>query len=1259
MDVNAVAEKPRQHNFKKFLKSRFLVIAALLTLTFGAFYVTNRASADLDSGTDISQVYQYYLLSDNNGQDNAASDSKSSGLLGNGGNHGSFSYSDLVRNASDEDSARKFSAIFATLSGYNYISTQSNGIWSVIPVIMHFLVGLVLLIVGLMMDIVNTFWNLVIKVIADYNVFTLIGAALGASTAGETLAGALNISTDALKTIMSSALGIFSAVIILTLVWTLRNGSKVNSNDSRKLRGRLLGLIGVPIVIIGVCQLLSDTTSIAGLSNSKDDPVYADWMMNVKDWAEKHNFDVSIGGTSNISAGNVSKGQYLDTSYNPYKGTNSYATSLGQALYNDGLKSTGTNFANSTMAVGYMMSSTFSSRDYLGYILDTKGSEIENNYGSESNVYNFGTSYTSTGTKKSDWGGNKAMKVAKDDYYYTTTDDKLKNAAKSVATLAGISDSGDDSSGTNSNQSVHPKKSFISTWADRYIYGAKNDGLLSKYYKETPSKEQIFSGAGTTYGGAQSGYALTYESTFLALSTNFTETGGTYTLDGPTYGAAATIAQFDTNRYVYYDYSMVGNPLFTIPAMLTSGLIQLMIGAAVLVAIWSVGVIDMNLKPLRSWLKSITMGDIEYVEATLVYGIGIIATIFMLAVIPNVLTDAMNLVTGLVGDLYTNFGSGTTALATEMMGTKYWFSFIMACGALWMFFKNVGNFRDNLVELLIIPWVWARTKGQQLEDMVNPTAGKEASRDYLKRGRDRNTGVLEHLNNQDTNAARLANRLTGGGLQKMAENELVRRVNDHTYQPAQGDAYHTAEENSVRAIRQAGANKRMGDELRTLRDEANKINPEKVGKDFDKNAEQGLNRDQLVNKDGTMNTNNQYITDQMRNEMNGLNGQRQGLKADEIQMDDKIAEGANGLTDDESKELQDLQRRSGLDQGEQARLSELNKKAADRTITSEERQEKKNLDQKVNRNLHPREAMKMQDLTNKSSQGALKGKELQEFNRLNRLAKQDLTRVPLNQQENTKFNELKLKQTNALKQGMSTDGFNEYRTLLAKPKPLSPEDSTRFSQLSKQANAITNQKLTGNERADLRKLTRRTQPAMNNAQKARYQELQGKVKDNMNNKLAEQYKQLANDANAKRQKINSTTNELVNKAQSAEQRQIARNQRVAGARVAQRQVKAVEGAFVQFSNDRTAKSADNLVKAMGNARQAMGNYGQATTHLNNMAQELDGYDFNPNRGYDMDHNGTIDPSEQTAGRHSTAKDTNDFDSSMDLYKQGRNPSAKF
>ena len=71
---------------KKFLSSKLVVFIALLSLSVGAFTVVNRPSAD---DINFSRVYQYYLLSNSNGQDLAKASTETSQNGGDSNSGGS------------------------------------------------------------------------------------------------------------------------------------------------------------------------------------------------------------------------------------------------------------------------------------------------------------------------------------------------------------------------------------------------------------------------------------------------------------------------------------------------------------------------------------------------------------------------------------------------------------------------------------------------------------------------------------------------------------------------------------------------------------------------------------------------------------------------------------------------------------------------------------------------------------------------------------------------------------------------------------------------------------------------------------------------------------------------------------------------------------------------------------------------------------------------------------------------------------------
>src|SRR5699024_4097265 len=167
-------------------------------------------------------------------------------------------------------------------------------------------------------------------------------------------------------------------------------------------------------------------------------------------------------------------------------------------------------------------------------------------------------------------------------------------------------------------------------WRDRFIYGAKNSGEnIDKYYDEPPSIEQI-----ENQVGRNNGEAFSNQSMFLILSTMFNETGGKYYIDAPSRGIMQAKAAFDSNRSAYYVVSMVGNSFFTIFGLISRPIIQLIVMLATITAILSLGVIEMNTKPLMAWLKGITLGDMEYSKALIIYCVGIGGTILTLILIP-------------------------------------------------------------------------------------------------------------------------------------------------------------------------------------------------------------------------------------------------------------------------------------------------------------------------------------------------------------------------------------------------------------------------------------------------------------------------------------------------------------------------------------------------------------------------------------------------------------------------------------------------
>lgn len=879
----------------------------------GAFTVVNRPSAD---DINFSRVYQYYLLSNSNGQDLSKASTEASqnggdsnsggssvgkklvGLLGNGGNQGSFSYNDIIQGADSKPDARKFSEIMATLSGYNYISVQNNGMSKILDICIHGLVGIPLVILGFFVDILSLFWTGIVNVIAQYNIFNLLGTAFGYSKTGDQMIKAMGMNSEDVKNWISMGLWIFTAVMIFTVVWALRRGgTNVSERDKHKVIGRAIGLIGIPVVICMSCSVLSDITELSDNSNPSEDPVFASWLMDTESWAKKYNFDITVGGIgkginsyfSNSNSGakgaNGPHGNYVDPNFNPYDNSKP-ADKIGKELYQQGLDESKTKFPNSTIAMSYLLSQTFDSRDYLDYISSNDINNLVSSF-PNSKLYDFDKSYDNNGNEQKDWPAPSGIKKAKDDYYMGD----LKKDPKYKATP-------------------------IQTWEDRYIFGAKNTGNLAKYYKEQPSMEQVYSSRGGA--GSNSDDRLTDESTFLALNTSFDTEGGDFSIDGPTYGAYATISKFDSNRYAYYKYSMVGNPLFTIPAMTVNGLLSLLVGLAVISALWSVGIIDMNLRPLRSWIKSISFGDIEYAEATMVYALGIAATALTVTLVPSVLVNVFTAIANMLGSLLTgnpaNANSGgTTVVASEMIGTSYWVGFAFAVFGLVAYYYNWNGFRDKLVNLLLIPWDWAKGKGTELEDAAGRetnsalSRGRQATKDQLQRKRDLKNNLLEDLSQNETGLGKGLNNLTHGLSGNAATKALEGRAlrGDYALDNVGHDPFKTTKELTMDAIRNRGVSRRQAAREHELA--ANVKSPESIERDFDQNAtpDKALSEENLMDKDGQMNPDNPYVTPDDQKDMDQVNNDLGKLADDGLTEAAILTGAAKGLTPDEQKQLDD------------------------------------------------------------------------------------------------------------------------------------------------------------------------------------------------------------------------------------------------------------------------------------------------------------------------------------------------------------------
>lgn len=903
-----------KERFKKFIKNRFVVLASLFVLISTAFVGINRASAD--SNYDLSMTYQYFLLCNKGGYSgkNDKALKSSLGFLGSGGNQGTFNYNEIVEGAgkNNQYEAKKFSSMMATLSGYHYIATRTQSIQSAIGSgLEHFFIGIILVVFGFIADLASSIWTTLITVIADYNIFGLLGAAFGGSPAGQKLASALGVSTNDIKNVASLGLGLATVILVGTIIWALRRGGTNPDHGAlQKARNRALCIVGMPAIICVCAMILSNAApDIAGKNNT---PVFAKYLINVKDWALKDNFDLGVAGMSSIRAGN-SDGTYIDTDYNPYGGGK--AANIGDSLYKQN-ESSGA-FPNTTLAMEYFRNSTFNSSDYLSEIESAPVSQTNSvAYAishwpkaklTELGLYDFNkvdVPYSSYGTVEYSWIKDKAMmgpspmEKAKGDYI--TDDHQI---------LTGI----------------------VQTWIDRYIYGAKNTGDIKDYYKAGPSLEQIYSGAGGTLTNGN-GLRLSDESTFLALNTSFTPTGGTFSISGPAFGAYADIAKFDSVNPLYSDVSMVGVPIFTVPKMLSEVLIMILIALAIITAFWSMGIVEMNLLPFRAWLKGVFLGDLEYAEAAIIYALGIAGTIVILCVVPQLLDTALYgiisaVFTPLTGNLQMNSNGTPSVNGTEMIGIAGWGVFLIAAFGIVAFFK-MPKFRNGLIELLTIPWTWARDKGQKLEDMAAGGSGsfkevlKKNHEMRMKKNAEHNDKLKDFAGGNSRQAQKL-NKWTGGLSSKAARKILGAKQAVGEYHPDDEDGTLTPKDALARDLEQSRISSELGNDM-------SKMKPQDVNKNVNDavvDEVKDLNKKPFEpDENGMLPVDDPRLTPEEQAKAEEINKEQQALDDEQAQIDaDRETlerQHENGEISDEEYEkgMEDLDKRQAEHDRKQAAL---------------------------------------------------------------------------------------------------------------------------------------------------------------------------------------------------------------------------------------------------------------------------------------------------------------------------------------------------
>lgn len=913
--------KKIRDKIKRFAKGKIAVGLAIALVGFLAFYVPQQANAieqqvgDSTDQTDVSTVYQYYLLK----SVGANADSKvpfwdlvtkakkaMNGAL-YGGNSTDINYSDMIQSSSDSKEATKFVSSMVTLNTFNYLQTTTMGVGSIGETISRGSYGSVLWAFGLVNDVVMSLFTGIIGLIAKFNIAVLIGSFIVKTDFASKLGDALGLTPDVMKDWMN----IFTSFILISIValvgWMLRKGgSNIDQNAYNKLKNKILCFIGLPVVMAAGATIITEVADMT--TDAFSQPVFARYLLDTKSWALKKNFSLSEASADNISAGG--KNGYLDLEYNPYSGgDDSRIGQVSSALWNNSEYNDGSPFPNVNLASAYMHSETYDGTTYLNFETSAGSSGcpgsiydfVKGKNFPTKDLTNFDKNISSRDHPKSEWDAlkeEKPISKAKDDY---------------------VDDKGD---------LLVPK---TRVWTDRYIYGAKNRGDLKSYYAQAPSLEQTFAGAG---GNKGQDYYFSDASMYYILSTRFDDDKGTFFLSTkPTGSTQATISNFDSQRTKYYSVSMVGTPFLTVCIMLTTPLMSIFVFIAVLVCFLQIGIVDMNLKPFRAWVKGSVLGDLEYAMASLYYVLGITATIIMFTIMPKAVVDVANTLLSAVGDLLSSAHASSDVMQTatsamHVKGVLQLLGFPISLTAIILYCK-VPKFRERFNEILMLPWIWASTKGQQLEDSVssaesaydkwkgekdkkyNEKVQKFARRatgdSYVQRGLNR---ASEKLENKGAFGKSMADKLRAGS---DAINSIDRKVLEngarmHRFQTqgVTGDAYHSAAENTMQEIRSLGRTERMRKNLDSLFEGKNKDELEDKLAKHNKDLVSQSDEDKAITKgldDAEDGLNKQ---DALLDEQEGILEDSDGM--DELnQYEDELNQQENESPDELENDLEDEQ----------------------------------------------------------------------------------------------------------------------------------------------------------------------------------------------------------------------------------------------------------------------------------------------------------------------------------------------------------------
>lgn len=685
----------------KFVKSKFAVIAVLFAIL--SIGVVRQASASSEN-YNFSTCYQYYML--DNRRDSTrlqAGNQKIANIapLGSGGISGTFSYNDIVNSAPnerDESVATKFVSMMATYSTFKYFSNKVQGFESWGGYVGRFLLMLLLLPLSVLMDFVTMLVPAMIKALSTFNIIPFLGSMLTNFTFKSGMFDALGLSKAQVTAFFNAFLAVAISFIIISLVMALRHGSQhIDQRHLRKFETRILTLIVLPLVIGAGATLMQNVGDLVSKIPALD-ATFARYLVDDRSWAYNYNF-APIGNSNGKSDIKGNSGSFVDLSFDPYDPNG--RDRIAQINQNSSLAGKGSIFPNSALLLAYGMSQSFSATDYINFEGSAQSTHLLGQ--SPDTRSTFGSYYLDA------LQFSPQQLLDTHHAYLPSTHQQTNKKDQEGSYTAAIDDYDAGHHQLNTSN--------VNTWRDRFIYGVKNSGDLDKYYGETPSQEMIKN----QVGGTSAATVPSDQSMFLILSTIFEENGGRYYINAPARGIKQVQGQFDSNRSEYYVVSMIGNPFFTIIGMLTQPLLTLVALLALILAILSVGLLDMNIKPFAAIFKAMVAGDIEYLAAFIFYTLGIVGTTVMFIIMPSIFVMLMTGVSRFVVQAIPRVANMVPQSAQQSLafnGTPLIIQGFIALlvGVLW--FRS-RKFRDRLNELYCMPWNWAQAAARSVENKVS------------------------------------------------------------------------------------------------------------------------------------------------------------------------------------------------------------------------------------------------------------------------------------------------------------------------------------------------------------------------------------------------------------------------------------------------------------------------------------------------------------------------------------------------------------